>query len=263
MELIFLGTGAGNGVPVFYCECPVCAEALNDPHLRRTRSSIVLAGEKNYLIDAPAEISTQLLREKISRIDGLFLTHSHHDHCAGLGDLEIYARFHLKGRLPAVMSRETLRQLEQAHGSMAAWLDITMVEPTQTVCLADITFTGLEVSHSPGTLGFLLEYQNCKTAYLPDTGPLPPGTKGLLAEVERLILDATFHGENWYPDQHLTVQQAIDTALDLQVGKLYLTHLSMHYSQPVTSEMLEQEIAHYKGLVNLAYDGLRMTLAGN
>ena len=30
-ELVFLGTGAGNGVPVFYCGCEVCLEAELDP----------------------------------------------------------------------------------------------------------------------------------------------------------------------------------------------------------------------------------------
>ena len=263
MELVFLGTGAGNGVPVFYCDCPVCAEARQSSHLRRTRSAVALVGEKNYLIDAPPELSSQLLREKIDRIDGLFLTHAHHDHCAGLGDLEIYARFHLRGKLPAAMSRETLEQLEQSHGSMAEWLEVTVIEPAQTVQVTGAAFTALAVSHSPGALGYLLQRDDFKAAYIPDTGSLPDATMSLLKGIDRLILDATFYGENWYPGQHLTVPQAIETGKELKVKDLFLTHLSMHYSEPVTSETLEREIARHNGSVHLAYDGLRMKMADN
>lgn len=261
MELVFLGTGAGNGVPVFYCDCPVCDEAQGDERLRRTRSAVAIVGDRNYLIDAPPELSSQLLREKITRIDGLFLTHCHHDHCAGLGDLEIYARFYLKRKLPAVMSRETLAELEKAHGSMGEWLDVTLIEPSQTLTLQGIEFTGLPVSHSPGALGFLIKTDRCRTAYIPDTGPLPESCRSYLRGVDNLLLDATFYGQNMYPEQHLTVQDAIDTARELAVKRLYLTHLSMHYSTPVTSRTIEDGIQSYGDRVNLAYDGLRIGLA--
>ena len=260
MELVFLGTGAGNGVPVFYCDCPVCAEAQATIRCRRTRSAVALLGEKNYLIDAPPEISSQLMREKICSIDGLLLTHAHHDHIAGLGDLEIYAKFHLKGRLSAVMTRETLEQLELSHGSMVDWLNITIIEPEQTLKLSGMACTALHASHAPGTVGYLVEKNGYRVAYLPDTGLLTDKTQSMLREVDCLILDATFHGENWYPNQHLSVHQAIDVGRALKVKKLYLTHLSMHYSEPVTNEQLEREIAHHGGLVNLAYDGMRMRL---
>ena len=85
MDLIFLGTGAGGGVPVFYCGCEVCREAMEDSRYCRTRCAVVVSGDENLLFDCPPEISTQLLREEISTIDHLFLTHTHHDHTAGLG----------------------------------------------------------------------------------------------------------------------------------------------------------------------------------
>lgn len=261
MDLVFLGTGAGNGVPAFYCDCPVCDEAQGAGRLRRTRSAVAITGAENYLIDAPPELSSQLLREKIKRVDRLFLTHFHHDHCAGLGDLEIYARFYLKRKLPAVMSRETLDDLEKSHGSMEQWLDVTLIEPSHTLSFHGVEITGLPVSHSPGALGYLIKTEKCRTAYIPDTGPLPELCRSYLRGVDNLLLDATFYGQNMYPQQHLTVHDAIRTARELEVKRLYLTHLSMHYSEPVTSEALEKEIAPYGDSVNLAYDGLRIRLA--
>jgi phosphoribosyl 1,2-cyclic phosphate phosphodiesterase len=64
MEIIFLGTGVGNGVPAFYCGCKVCREAKANPKCRRTRSAMVVRAEGNLLFDAPPELSSQLLREK-------------------------------------------------------------------------------------------------------------------------------------------------------------------------------------------------------
>jgi phosphoribosyl 1,2-cyclic phosphate phosphodiesterase len=258
MELIFLGTGAGNGVPVFYCRCKVCKEAEADPRYRRTRCAIALTGEKSILFDVPPEISSQLLRENLSAIDQLFLTHAHHDHTAGLGDLAIYVRFFRGGKLPAVMSEKTLVQLEAHYGQVRDWLDVTLVEPGQRISLGQINVTALQVSHSPGTLGYLLDCLGSYTAYIPDTGPLPPETRDQLFGVDRLILDGTFWEENWYPHEHLSITEAISTARDLAVGKLYLTHLSMHYSKPVTCAELEKTFQKYGGKVCLAYDGMRL-----
>lgn len=261
MELVFLGTGAGNGVPAFYCDCPVCVEAQGADRLRRTRSAVAIIGAENYLIDAPPELSSQLLREKIKRVDRLLLTHAHHDHCAGLGDLEIYARYYLKDKLPAAMSKITLDELEKEHCSIREWLEVTVIEPFQMLRYQGVEFTGLPVSHSPGVLGFLITTAQNRTAYIPDTGPLPESCKSLIRGVDNLALDATFYGQNWLPEHHLSVEQAIETGLELGVKKLYLTHLTMHYSEPVTSAALEKKIAPYDDLVNLAYDGLRIKLA--
>lgn len=260
MELVFLGTGAGNGVPEFYCNCRVCKEAWEDPRYRRTRCAVALCGEGNLLFDAPPELSSQLLREQLSRIDCFFLTHAHHDHCAALGDLELYAHFHRKERLPSVMSSETLEELQSRHGSVEEWMDVVPIQPGETVHRFGVSITAVEVAHSRGTLGYLIDTRAERTAYLPDTGPLPHRMRDLLTGIENLILDATFWEENWYPGKHLAFEQTIQTARELNVGVLYLTHLSMHYGKPVTSQEIESAIEPYGGKVRLAYDGLRISL---
>jgi phosphoribosyl 1,2-cyclic phosphate phosphodiesterase len=260
MKLIFLGTGAGSGVPAFYCHCQVCKEAAEDVRCRRTRSAICISGKENLLFDAPPELSFQLRREQIDRVDCLFLTHEHHDHSAGLGDLELYARFHLRGKLPAVMSEKTRQQLEQSHGPLGEWMEITLLEPGQTLERSGLAVTALEVSHAPGCLGYLISKEGSRTAYLPDTGPLPQSTRARLRQVDNLILDCTFWGDNWYPDDHLAFQQTVELAQELEADTLFLTHLSMHYSQPVTSREIEAAIAPYGGRVKLAYDGLQVPL---
>ena len=258
-ELVFLGTGAGNGVPVFYCGCEACREAHLDPACRRTRSALAVLGEETALIDAPPELMTQLVREGIRRVDRLFLTHAHPDHTAGLADLAIYSKFHLRRRIPAVMSGETRSRLETLFESgTGEWLDVTVLEPGETIERPGLRCTALAASHAPGTLGFLMERAGFRFAYVPDTGPLSGETLSLLRGIDCLMLDATFHEGNLYPDHHLTVAQAVEVGRDLEVKRLYLTHLSMHYTRPVTTGRLTSVVAQHGSLVEVARDGLRV-----
>jgi phosphoribosyl 1,2-cyclic phosphate phosphodiesterase len=260
MDFVFLGTGAGCGVPAFYCGCKACQEALNNSHFRRTRCAIVLTGEENLLIDAPPELSTQLSREDVKKIDYFALTHSHYDHIGGLGDLEFYVRLHRNKALPAVMSHETWMQLQTIFGSVAECLDVKLIEPSQVATFGEVHITALEAAHSSGTLGFLIEHNGTCIAYMPDTGSLPAKTWERLHGIDYLILDATFWGRNWYPGQHLSFDEAIAIGRELEVQSLYLTHLSMHYDTPVTNQELEEALKPYQKQVHLAYDGLRFAV---
>ena len=260
MDLVFLGTGAGCGVPSFYCECKACQEALTDSSYRRTRCAIALVGRDNILIDAPPELGAQLLREGIANLSYFALTHWHYDHFGGLGDLEFYVRLRRTGALPAVMTQETWAQLQTSFGFMTDCLDVTLVEPGQAVAVGEVQLTALAAAHTPGTLGFLIKRDSKSIAYMPDTGPLPDDTKGWLHGIEYLVLDATFWGHNWYPEQHLSFNEAIATGQELKVQHLYLTHLAMHYDTPVTNRELERAIEPYGQQVHLAYDGLRLAL---
>jgi len=260
MELVFLGTSAGCGVPSFYCECKACQEALTDSRYRRTRCVVALISQDNILIDAPPELGMQLSREGIADLSYFALTHWHYDHFGGLGDLELYVRLHRTQALPAVMTQETWAQLRASFGFMTDCLGVILVEPGQVVEVGEVQLTALAVAHTPGTLGFLIEHNGEDVAYLPDTGPLPADTKERLHGIERLILDATFWGRNWYPEQHLSFSEAIAIGQELEVKQLYLTHLAMHYDTPVTNQELERTIETYGQQVHLAYDGLRLAL---
>ena len=260
MELVFLGTGAGCGVPAFYCECKACQEALKDSHHRRTRCAICVVGEDNILIDAPPELASQLSREGIRNIGYLALTHWHYDHLGGLGDLEFYVRLNRKSALPTVMTQETWAQLQMSYGFMTDCMNVTLVEPGQVVEIGTVRLTALEVAHVPGTLGFLIEHGSRCIGYLPDTGPLPADTRERLDGIECLVLDATFWGRNWYPEQHLSFREAVAIGQALNAQQLYLTHMAMHYDTPVTNQELERAIEPYGQRIHLAYDGLRLAL---
>ena len=57
-------------------------------------------------------------------------------------------------------------------------------------------------------------------------------------------------------DAYHSVQECIEEGLELDAGTLYLTHLAMHYDEPVTLAELEEYLQQYGGRVKPAADGL-------
>ena len=86
MEIVFLGTGTSQGVPMIACDCAVCTS--KDPRNHRTRASVhVEMGGLHIQVDAAQEFRLQCLRENIRALDLFILTHGHTDHVTGMDDL--------------------------------------------------------------------------------------------------------------------------------------------------------------------------------
>ena len=92
MKITLLGTGTSQGVPVVGCDCATCQS--QDPRDKRLRTSAyVEAGDVRLLIDAGPDLRQQLLRQHITRVDAILMTHEHKDHLGGLDDIRpIYFR---------------------------------------------------------------------------------------------------------------------------------------------------------------------------
>lgn len=257
MQLIFLGTGAGCGVPSFFCGCAACQEASAEPRAWRSRCSLLIRGAANTLIDAPPELRAQLIRDRVSSIDHFILTHSHYDHTGGLGDLEFYVRVGRQQAIPAYMTAESQAWLQSAFGFMEDCLYTQTVGAGWQWELDGVTYTGLEVTHAPGTLGLLIQTPGGgRTAYIPDTGPLPAATLEQLRGIDTLILGATFWGRNWMPEDHLSVEEAVQIGRQMRPGRMFITHVSMHHDTPVTNRELESYLASFPDSFHLAYDGM-------
>ncbi len=80
---IFLGTGACEGIPAPFCECPTCRNARNNIETQSRMRSAFLIDEES-LIDYGPDIRIQCVKNNINLINlkNIFITHSHDDHIA-------------------------------------------------------------------------------------------------------------------------------------------------------------------------------------
>lgn len=256
----FLGTGAGCGVPAFFCQCPACEEARKTPRAQRGDCGVLIEGTKRLLIDTPPDLRHQLNREHIPFVDAVLYTHAHFDHVGGLGELEYMVRLVTKEKLPIYASAEAIAGIRREFGYLEDCLSFTEVTPFEPFTYDDLRITAIPVVHAPGTFGFLIESAHTRLFYACDTGKLPEKTIAMLQGIDILALDATYWKENWTPHSHHSIQEAIETSAAIQATKTYLTHLSMHYSEPITLVQLEAYLEQYEGRIEPALDGLNFSL---
>lgn len=252
----FMGTGAGCGVPAFFCDCPACEEARANPRAQRGDCGVMITGATRTLIDTPPDIRHYFNREGVRYIDDLIYTHWHFDHVGGLGELEYMVQLLTKTALPTFASEYTLEKIGTEFGYMMYCLARCPIEPYEEFELDGVRYTALPVTHAPGTYGYLIDTGDTRLFYASDTGKLPPETAERVRGVDVLAMDATYWGENGYPQSHHSVQECIEEGLALDAGKIFLTHMCMHYSTPITLAELEDYLKQYGGRVAPAADGL-------
>ena len=256
----FMGTGAGCGVPAFFCDCPACEEARRDPRARRGDCGAMVTGKTRTLIDTPPDIRHYFNREGVRSIDDVVFTHWHYDHVGGLGELEYMVQLVTKQALPTFASPDTLESIGREFEYMMYCLARCPIDPFDTFELDGVSYTALPVTHAPGTYGYLIETGETRLFYASDTGKLPDETAERVRGVDVLAMDATYWKENGYPANHHSVQECIEEGLSLDAGKVYLTHMCMHYSEPITLAELKDYLRQYDGRVEPAADGLSFAI---
>ena len=249
-KITFLGTSASLGVPVIGCECETCSSKLQKN--KRLRSALLLqTSNRNFLVDVGPDFRSQALSHRITRLDGVFLTHTHFDHVAGLDDLRVFAFFQKKP-LPLLVSDETRKDLvarfpylfipENQKFSFNVLkkdrgkdnfegLDFSYLSYSQ----ADMKVTGLRFND----FAFITDIKNYEETLFED-----------LEGVRVLVISAL----DWKPTRaHLGVHEALKIGEKLKVDKLYLSHIGHELEYEKTNKDLPK-------FAEVAYDGLSIEI---
>lgn len=249
-RFLFLGTGASMGVPVIGCTCSVCTS--EDQKNRRLRSSGLLEiGSKKILIDCGPDFRQQALQHNLDHIDGLLITHIHHDHTGGMDELRAIT-MHQKEPLPCISSGATANDIKKRYDYLFKTHEDRLVSNIQLIVLKEergvFDFQGIDIQYMTfkqadiKVLGFRIG----SFAYLSDIKTYPDTIFKDLLGVETLVLSALRYTPSLL---HLSVDEAVDFARAARAKMTYLTHISHDLDYLKTNAYLPKE-------VRLSYDGL-------
>lgn len=183
MKILFLGTGAAEGVPAIYCNCDTCTEVRRRGEGEYHTRSQVLVDEK-VGIDFPPDAYYHSLRHNLplSSIEHLLITHSHMDHFYA-HDFILRGYKYMKGELPplhiygnaevvSVFNECTKRELRPEIGQQ---IILHEVQPFQPFAFEGYTAVALKAQHSVKEQAYvyLLEKDGKIYLHLTDTGRLP------------------------------------------------------------------------------------------
>ena len=251
-QLIFLGTGTSQGVPVIGCTDPVCL-STNPKDKRLRASAMVQTNNLNILIDCGPDFRQQMLRENLNRVDAILVTHEHNDHIIGLDDVRPL-NFRTKKDMPIYAKKRVLNEIESrfpyifAENKYPGAPSINLIEIDENPFrIGDVEIIPLPIMHGNlETFGFRIG----KLAYITDVSFVPDATLALLENLEVLVIDALRIQPEHH--SHLTLSQAIDYAKKIKSKSTYFTHMNHYigFHDEVESSL--------ESNMHLAYDGLRV-----
>ncbi len=254
MKLLMLGSGTSTGVPRIGNQWGDCDPA--EPKNRRTRVSIIVesnAGAR-LLVDTSTDLRAQLLANNIDKVDGVFWTHDHADHCHGIDDLRPM-RYGRSGPIPGFAARDTVLRLRQRFGYVFAgqhgYHTIIELNSMDNVRMhAGFGVSSIELPHGPSySTGFRFDCDGKTIGYATDFSAVSDATVAFYRDVDILVTDCLRRDPH---PTHAHLAMALDLAARCGAKTTVLTHLdfSMDYAA------LSREIP---AGVMVGYDGLELT----
>ena len=259
MEVVFLGTGTSQGVPMIACSCAVCNS--RDPRNRRTRCSIhVSMGGLHIQVDAAQEFREQCLRCGVDHLDLFILTHGHADHVLGMDDLRRFCDVAGDRAITVYSTEEGMSRVGAiypyaitgrpvAHGYPA--FKLARMPPVLELEQGTIRSTLLPHG-GVNVLGLVFEERGtgARFVYYTDCKRVTAKALELAQGAHAAALDGLRPAEH---PTHMNIAQAVEAAHQIGAPVTYLTHLTHAVDHGPTEAALPDGI-------RLAYDGLRLTL---
>ena len=258
MELIFLGTGTSQGVPMIAQpkDAPI---DMTDARNWRTRSSahVVMDG-LHIQIDAAQEFRLQCIREDIPAVDLFILTHGHADHVLGMDDLRRYCDLKGGAALPVYSSPDGLERVRAIYpyaiGSRPEAKGYPAFELRTMPQVLDLPQGRIESTLLPHgrveVLGLVFTESSSgrKLAYYTDCADVPPAAADLARRADVAVLDGLRPAPH---PTHMSIGQAVAAAQRIEAARTFLTHMTFHVDHAAAQRELPEG-------VSFAWDGLRV-----
>lgn len=241
-------------MPVIGCKCAVCRS--EDRRDRRLRTSALLDVEGvRIAIDAGPDFRYQMLRERVTRLDAILLTHQHKDHTAGIDDVRAFnfvdyptiRTMHIYGNrttIDRVLHEYDYAFAENKYRGVPV-IELHTIDEQQPFSIGGVEIVPIVGEHSSRFRS--VGYRFGDLAYITDFSRIEPSEEAKLIGVKVLVINAL----RWEPhDSHFSVGEALDVIRRVQPERAFLTHMSHGIGLHAEAE------ARLPEGVNFAYDGL-------
>jgi phosphoribosyl 1,2-cyclic phosphate phosphodiesterase len=259
MEIVFLGTGTSQGVPMIACDCAVCTST--DPRNKRTRTSIHVEIDGLHIqVDAAQEFRLQCLRENIRQLDFFILTHGHTDHITGMDDLRRFCDLRGGEGLTVYSTDEGISRVLAMYPYaimerpvVKGYPAFKLTEIPATLELAQGTIQSTLLPHGGvNTLGLVFTERSSrkKFVYYTDCKRVTREAVELARGADVVVLD----GLRPLPHpSHMSIPEAVAVAREIGAPWTLLTHLT-HLNDHA------ELAAELPAGIEPAFDGLRISI---
>jgi phosphoribosyl 1,2-cyclic phosphate phosphodiesterase len=252
VKITFLGTGTSQGVPVIACGCSTCLSS--DPHDKRLRTSVLIETEDTVVvIDAGPDFRQQMLREHVSKLDAILLTHEHKDHIAGLDDVRAF-NYKSQDAIDIFSEERVQKVIKKEYSYVFSEYQYPGIPKMRLNPIPDHGFKVKQLSITPIRVFHyrlpVYGFRVANFAYITDANYIPEESKEKLIGVKYLVINALRKEKHI---SHFSLREAIDLIREISPKKAYITHIShqMGLHAEVSKELPSG--------IMLAYDGLSLT----
>src|SRR5258708_730610 len=249
MEVIFLGTGTSQGIPMIACGCAVCTSADTRNPRGRTSIHVVMDG-LHIQVDAAPEFRLQCLHNRVEKLDLFILTHGHADHIAGMDDLRRFCDMREGVALPVYSTDEGMSRVLAMYpyaimdrSVVRGYPAFQLLEMPTVLSLPQGTIRSTLLPHGGiNVLGLIFEEKSTgkKFVYYTDCKRVPAEAKALAVAADVGVLDGLRPEPH---PTHMSIDEAIAVAHEIKSPQTYLTHLTHAIDHAMWSEKLPSGIA--------------------